>query len=82
MEKCSFSTQDGRSDEIKPESGIQSPDLNPNSDVVEELKRIAQEFENKNPGKSFIDDELFGIKKMNEKIEEQIRELIGDQMNS
>ena len=76
MEKCSFSSQDGRSDEIKPESGIHSPDLNPNSDV-EELKRIAQEFENENPGKSFI-DELFGIKDLNEKIEEQIREQIGD----
>ena len=82
MEKCSFSTQDGRSDEIKPESGIQSPDLNSNSNSdVEELKKIAQKFENENDGKSFI-DELIGIKRMNEKIEEQIREQIGDQMNS
>jgi len=80
MEKCSFSTQDGRSDEIKPESGIQSSDLKPNSDV-EELKKRAQEFENENPGKSFI-DELFGIKRMNEEINEQIRKQIGDQMNS
>ena len=79
MEKCSFSTQDGRSDEIKPESGIQSSDLKPNSDV-EELKRIAQEFE-KISGKIFI-DELFGIKRMNEEINEQIRKQIGDQMNS
>ena len=82
MEKCSFSTQDGRSDEIKPESGIQSPDLNSNSNSdVEELKKIAQKFENENDGKSFI-DELIGIKRMNEKIEVQIREQIGDQMNS
>jgi len=69
-----------RSDEIKPESGIQSSDLKPNSDV-EELKKRAQEFENENPGKSFI-DELFGIKRMNEEINEQIRKQIGDQMNS
>lgn len=80
MEKCSFSTQDGRSDEIKPESGIQSSDLKPNSDV-EELKKRAQEFENENPGKSFI-DELLDIKVLNEKIEEQIRDQIGYQMNS
>jgi len=79
MKKCSFSTQDGRSDEIKPESGIQSSDLKPNSDV-EELKKRAQKFE-KISGKIFI-DELYGIKRMNEEINEQIRKQIGDQMNS
>ena len=80
MEKCSFPTQDKKSGDCKPESGIQSSDLKPNSDV-EELKKRAQEFENENPGKSFI-DELFGIKRMNEEINEQIRKQIGDQMNS
>jgi len=79
MEKCSFPTQDKKSGDCKPESGIQSSDLKPNSDV-EELKRIAQEFE-KISGKIFI-DELFGIKRMNEEINEQIRKQIGDQMNS
>lgn len=70
--------ENSSSAEIKPESGIQSPDLNSNSNSdVEELKKIAQKFENENPGKSFI-DELFGIKDLNEKIEEQIREQIGD----
>ena len=82
MEKCSFPTQDKKSGDCKPESGIQSPDLNSNSNSdVEELKKRAQEFENENPGKSFI-DELLDIKVLNEKIEEQIRDQIGYQMNS